>query len=329
MAEGHGLAAHEVIQPVRVVRVEEAIAHPLAGLDLVVELVHKLERALDALLGRERVVLDGAGHGSSVVLKDVARLLAHQQAELARLVPVHVGGHDINLADEDTFRPVEKHHAVRPLDGQHLTTEEALGARKGRLDSLVLLEVFECLHARDRLADGVVACAKARPAEVESRAELLVTKRLARVDDVLTITTHHDETAVAVVLDRLRVNLSGAKILHSQRKALAVRNILSHNLLGDTLKGGGDDLVVERVDQLARVVIHARHRHLVAQLEHNGALIVPDRQLVRVARACERPGALHAIVEGGLRAVSGGVPDSHGAILGARDEDRQPRVEHD
>ena len=81
--------------------------------------------------------------------------------------------------------------------------------------------------------------------------------------------------------------------------------------------------------------------------------VLPDGELVGIASAGERPGALHTVVESRLCAVPeayspssktrkqretkpsrelwgasrGGVPETHGAVLGARDEDGQARVE--
>lgn len=77
----------------------------------------------------------------------------------------------------------------------------------------LLLEVLEGLDASDRLSHGVVTGASRRPHKVQGGPERLVAQRLRGVDDVLSVSTNHEEATVAVVLQALGVELGGSEIL--------------------------------------------------------------------------------------------------------------------
>ena len=122
----------------------------------------------------------------------------------------------------------------------------------------------------------------------------------------------------------LRVDLARAHVPRAQRQALAVLHL---PVLHQALQRHGLDVVVLRPHQLPRVSIQRRHGLLVAQFQHHAALVVADRELVGVARGREAPRAFQPVVEGRFRAVGGAVPQSHRAVLGGGDDQRQPRVE--
>ena len=60
-----------------------------------------------------------------------------------------------------------------------------------------------------------------------------------------------------------------------------------------------------------------------------GACGFEGRALVGALAGAKRPQALQSVVQRGLQAVRGGVPELHGAVLGPCDNDGQLRVEQD
>jgi len=189
----------------------------------------------------------------------------------------------------------------------------------------VLLEVAEGLDARDGLADGVVARAHAGPHKVQRRAKGLVAQRLRGVDDVLAVADHHHEAAVAVVPQRLRVHLRAAHLAGRHLDLLPVLGLLRVQ----ALEGGLGDRAALGPHHLGGVGVEGGHGLVAAQLDHDGALVEPDGHLRGALRGRQRPHPLQPVVERGLGAVGGAVEEAHGAVLGAREQHGQPRVEAD
>mmetsp|Transcript_51914 Transcript_51914/g.151198 ORF Transcript_51914/g.151198 Transcript_51914/m.151198 type:complete len:380 (+) Transcript_51914:1510-2649(+) len=122
--------------------------------------------------------------------------------------------------------------------------------------------------------------------------------------------------------DVLREDLGGAHVLHAQRQALAVRHA---GALVQQLEVRGLDLVAARPDDLAAV--HGGDGLLAAELDHHRALVVADGRGVGALQYGDGPNALEEVVQRGLEPVGRGVPNAHGVVLAAREDDGQGRVE--
>mmetsp|Transcript_46336 Transcript_46336/g.148398 ORF Transcript_46336/g.148398 Transcript_46336/m.148398 type:complete len:371 (-) Transcript_46336:1547-2659(-) len=122
--------------------------------------------------------------------------------------------------------------------------------------------------------------------------------------------------------EALRVHIGGAELLDGEGEALAVHEL---EVRGERLDVHGLDLVVLGPDNLARGV-HGGDGLLAADLDHDGALVVADGDLVGAPDIPEGPHALQAVVERALETVGRRVPHLDRAVLGAGHDDGELRV---
>ena len=211
--------------------------------------------------------------------------------------------------------PVVEAHEVGTSHADERAAEHLL-RRERRPERALLLEVFHHLDLRRGLARGKLRRVDA-PRHVEGRTEALVAPCQGGVRDEFAVAAHEHEAAIWRVLERLRVKVARAELLHGKRQSLAVRDRL---VLSRGRERGLDvhrvHLAVPRPDHLA-ARIHARNWLLASKLDHHRALVVADSHLVASLDVPQRPHTLHSIVERVLEAICGAVPDSHGAVLGS------------
>mmetsp|Transcript_29145 Transcript_29145/g.66075 ORF Transcript_29145/g.66075 Transcript_29145/m.66075 type:complete len:475 (-) Transcript_29145:497-1921(-) len=312
---------HKADEPLGVRDVDEAIAHPRSAHHLVGDLAKELEGCLDAILVHGGSAHVCCGHRVPVVPEHVEGVGSGEDEVGAVLGPDHELGHHIDAADEPVLRPVIEADEVATSN-----TDESAAVKlvhhKGWLEGEALLEILEDGDlAGARIVPGGISAGVA-PHELQGLAEGLVAQRLRGVDHELAIATDCKEPSIGMVRDVLGEDLRCAHLLDRQRDALTVpgRHALINKLEVRRL-----DLVSLGKDDLAAV--HGGHRLLTAQLDDDSAFIVADGCGVGAVERGDGPDALEEVVEGGLEAVGGAVPDAHGAILAAGEDDGQRGVE--
>ena len=318
VGDGDDLPADEVVEAGRGGRVQQDVPHPRGAGDLLCQLALQLEG-----VGKAAVVGGGlprrrSRDGLCVQGQDVHRVSHDEGGEVPRLGPVHGGGLLLDAADKGARLPVVEGDGRAARHAQQVPAEDGFRGEGGaETDRLLEVAVDDDLAAG--LPGGVVASAQGRPDEVQGRPEGLVAQGLGGVNDVVTVSHSGHEAAVGVVRQGRRLHLRGPQLPAGQGHLLTV-------LRFHPPQGGHRDHGIHGDEHLAGAV-QGRDGLVVAQAQHHCTLVEADGDLAAVGRRCHRPHALHGVVEGGLQLVGGGVPEAHGAVLAARDDEGQGGVE--
>mmetsp|Transcript_1572 Transcript_1572/g.5077 ORF Transcript_1572/g.5077 Transcript_1572/m.5077 type:complete len:716 (-) Transcript_1572:422-2569(-) len=322
--QGNDLAADGVVEPAGLGRVDQALRHPHARPNLVGDLVHELKGVVDAFLTNRRARLERNRGRLAVVPEQEERIVADQRHHVARVAPLDLARLHVHAPHQPALGPVEEEGYLSGADAEERSAVDGVGLER-RLEGADLLEVLEELDRHWRLANRVVS-ALSGPHKVERRAEGPLAPRERRVDDVLSVAAHDGESAVGVARQPLRVDLAHVELLGGQTQPLAIDGGLGPRVrLFDV---DACDLVVLGQHEFTRRV-HRRDGLLVPQLNHNRALIVGERHVVAALQRGDGPATLVGVVEVVLLPVRVGVPDAHGAVLGAGHDDGQLGVAAD
>mmetsp|Transcript_12328 Transcript_12328/g.40502 ORF Transcript_12328/g.40502 Transcript_12328/m.40502 type:complete len:453 (+) Transcript_12328:1401-2759(+) len=260
-------------------------------------------------------------HSLATVAQNVKGGFPDDGDEVAAVGPEDILHLHVDPADDATLVPVIEAHKVGAPEAEEGAPVDALGA-KVRAKAPRLGKVFEHFHLARRFAHRVLVGVR-RPRKVERRPEGFVAPGERCVNDEFAVATHNHKAPVRVVLQRLRIQIARPEILRRERQALAVLHLVVRR---ERLDAHRLNLVVLRPDDLTRRV-HRRHRLLATNLEHDGSLVVANRNVIRALDHRSGPHSLEAIVESVLKAVGSGVPDAERAILRTGDDDGELRME--
>ena len=322
VGDGDDLSSDVVVESVDAVGVDEAISDPESGLDSLAHLSQNIKSVLYPILTNFLWIVCSGSDIVRDVLEDEVRLLGYNAAELPSLAPVDRLGLDLDPPDQLVGLPVVESQPGHRLDSQQGSAVNCL-CSKVRFEGLLFLEVLEELDGGAALADGVLRAVPG-PDELQRGAEAFVPERHGGVDDVLPVTADHDEPPVRIVLDCLGVHLTAAHVLHGERESLSVLDLVLLQRLQTRLL----HLAVFGPNYLSAGV-HGHGGLLPAELDQDGALVIPESHVVAAPEDPNTPDPLQAVVECVLQPVGVGMPDLHCPVLRPRQDDGQLRVEAD
>mmetsp|Transcript_10824 Transcript_10824/g.23797 ORF Transcript_10824/g.23797 Transcript_10824/m.23797 type:complete len:372 (+) Transcript_10824:2953-4068(+) len=323
MDKGLNLSSHTVVETSSVVAVDETISNPLSSGNGVTNLIQEIEGSIHSILGRDLSHGNCRSRDLSIVTQNVRRILTGNENEVARVRPVHLLGSYVNLSDEFTRVPIVKEHSrISPLDSQQVSSKQALRARSGRLNGTTLLKVLKELDPVDRFTNGIVSRTSSRPYKVNSLPESLVTKSLGSVDDELPISANGDKTPIAIVFDRLGVQLTSTEIPRNHRKTLPIRKCILVISPRQSPHGGSLNLVILCPNHLSSS-IHRHHRLIRPEFNHHTPLIKPNGKFGSLPRSSQCPRPLHPVIQRGLCTIRRTLPQPHGTIFRGRANKRK------
>ena len=94
MSYGHNLSAHIVIQPIHIIRIDEAITDPTSGLDDLLNFAHYIERVFDSIFAdRFRMGFDGF----ACVINRLGRVFENEEGLFGRYADEFTALAPINL----------------------------------------------------------------------------------------------------------------------------------------------------------------------------------------------------------------------------------------
>ena len=174
----------------------------------------------------------------------------------------------------------------------------------------LLLKLVVHLYLRWRFAHSKFSRIYGPP-EIKRCTKRFVPPRQRSVNNVFAITAHCDKSPVRAVHQALRIQVAAAQVLHREREALAILDIVVRRKGLDihrlhVVMLGPDDLPT---------LIHAGDRILAANFEHHGALIIPNRHRVGTLADADRPHALQPVVQRIFESICRAVPYPESAVL--------------
>mmetsp|Transcript_22673 Transcript_22673/g.37348 ORF Transcript_22673/g.37348 Transcript_22673/m.37348 type:complete len:310 (+) Transcript_22673:1282-2211(+) len=298
-----------VIKTSAAIAVEETVSHPFPGGNIVADFVQQIKRTVHTIFGRHLTHGNRACRCGSVVAQHICRISAGDQDHISSIRPINLLRCNINLPHKFTRVPVIKEYGrVSPLHSKKMTAKKTLSASSSWFNGTSFFEILEEFNPVGRLANGIVSRPSGRPNKINSLPEGFVTQSLCGVNNVLPIPTNCNETTVAIVLDRLRIQLTSPKITRDDGQTLPIRQrILIINRTCKSLNSGCLDFVIFCPNDLSGSV-HTNYWIIRSKFNDNTSLVKANSKFRSFPSRGKGPCTLHSIIEGRFSTIGGALP---------------------